>query len=193
VRVRARVPQAALRQAKEPDVVDPQQRGSISLLGPPNPRNLAARNLRVESARIPVGQHAVRHHGALVDPSGDRAASPELRVIRMSDDHQHPIDVVIRHARQAAPSRSSTYRGHSEFAARPADTMPARVGLVPRPCNFRRVSHEDHRTLRAQSKYETGGAKAAIGTLRCRLKPSHGTAPHTPLRRSSPLWMLLLT
>jgi hypothetical protein len=139
MQVLARMCHAALSEAEEPDLMHTQQRRGFLLLRPADTRNLAARNVRVESARIAISQNAIRHFDTRVCPRGDCAARPELGIVRVSDDHEYPLDVRIWQARHSSPpgfaSRCSRY-----CTAAPHDTGPRapaqRMGGLRGPFHF---------------------------------------------------------
>jgi hypothetical protein len=98
--------------AKEPHLAHAQQRSGLLLLGPADPGNLGPGNLRVETTARTVGHDAVRHLDPGIGPPRDRPAEPELRIVRMGDNRQHPLDFLVRQDRHSLPPAAAPVPGH---------------------------------------------------------------------------------
>src|SRR5690242_11101787 len=83
-----------------------QQCCTFGLLSTADFRNLAARDDWIEATCLTVRQDAVRDFGLSVRPPSDRATSPKLSVIRVSDNDQHPVGRLAWHIPHVAPLNS---------------------------------------------------------------------------------------
>jgi hypothetical protein len=72
-----------------------QDRGGVLLLGAAQARYGRTGYIQVVAAGVPVGQHAIGDDHSGIRPAGDRATGPELRVVRMGDHHERPLDLIL--------------------------------------------------------------------------------------------------
>jgi hypothetical protein len=99
------VPYPVLVQAEKPGIRYAEHFRGSPLLGAADARDGRAGHRLAEATRVPVGQHAVGDLGAGSNPSGDRAAQPELDVIGMRSNHEGSLKLVVRPDHHALLSR----------------------------------------------------------------------------------------
>jgi hypothetical protein len=92
------------------------RRGSL-LLGAAHARYGRTGYVQVIASRVPVGQHAIGDSHAGIRPAGDRAAGPELRVVRMGDHHERPLDPHLRLGRSSLTCRPKRASSHASTPA----------------------------------------------------------------------------
>jgi hypothetical protein len=95
---------AAIRVSKKPHVRHAKHGSGRLLLGPPNPWDCSAGNLRIEPTGVPITEQTVGHSDASTGPAGDRPTRPEIDIVWVSNNNQGALNGVVSknhaHSRQ---------------------------------------------------------------------------------------------
>ena len=160
----------AVRIAEPDQILDPDLGGGHGLLGPADRRDLRPGHVRVESAGVTVGDHAVGDRRPGGRPGRHRAGRPEVDVVRVGGDREdalghdfggcHPRDGTAPSAPSGQAPRPVARRparytcGCSGLTRREGPDDPGLVGVsggwaVPRcPLGSTRPQHSPFWTLR---------------------------------------------
>jgi hypothetical protein len=86
---------AAVRVSKKPYVRHAKHGSGRFLLGPSNPWDSRAGNLRIEPTGVPITEQTVCHSRAGIGPAGDRPAGPEIDIVWVSNNNQGALNGVV--------------------------------------------------------------------------------------------------
>jgi hypothetical protein len=86
---------AAIRVSEKPHVRHAKHGSGRLLLGPSNPRDSRAGNLRIEPTGVPITEQTVCHSRADIGPAGDRPAGPEIDIVWVSNNNQGALNGVV--------------------------------------------------------------------------------------------------
>src|SRR4029453_7001919 len=97
---------APIRVSKKPHVRHAKHGSGRLLLGPSNPWDSRAGNLRIEPTGVPIAQQTVCHSDASTGPAGDRPTRPEIDIVWVSNNNQGALNGVV--SKNHADSRQLT-------------------------------------------------------------------------------------